>query len=178
MKEKKLLVFLCAGTILLLLIMRWHSGELAKSPLTKAGIVSLELAKTKSNADAIIKEWRSNAQNLQQHAIRNTYIDFIFILFYSLFLYAACYTISLYQTKRLAAISRIISLLALTAGFLDVIENYLLLQMLQHPFGETIPLATFYIAAVKFLFVGIAVLWLLILLLFYFIKKITTSAKG
>ncbi len=160
MKSIYLVFILFAGTIIMIGVMRWHANSLTKTASTKAGIVALEFAKTKQRADEITNTW-SNA-GLQQHAINNTYIDFIFILFYSLFLFSANWLFSIKQYSVSKKITQFIALCGLTAGLLDIIENFFLLKMLHLNISNGEAYITWWLAAVKFTFVAIALLSILI----------------
>jgi hypothetical protein len=172
MKNLPLLLFLFTGTMLLFFVMQWHGKPLSQLPTTKGGIVSLEFAKTKQRADEIVKEWRRHG--LQMHAIRNTYIDYLFIFFYSLFLFAANWMISLKQKNPYKTISQAIAFFSLTAALFDVIENFFLFKMLAFSCTDAEINSTWWLAAVKFLLAAIAVLWILINLLYFIIAKSKT----
>lgn len=175
MKKLHLLLFLFSGTMLLFLVMRWHGKPLAQLPETKAGIVSLEFAKTKQRANEIVNDWKSNG--LQQHAISNTSIDYLFIFFYGLFLFTANWLIALKQKSTLKTISQTIALLGLTAALFDVIENFFLIKMLAFTSTDSEIFITWWLAAIKFLLVAIAVLWILINLLYFIIAKPKTRTS-
>lgn len=149
--------------------MRWHGKPLTQTALSKTGILSLEFAKTKQQADAITATWKN--KNVHYTAIVNTSIDFIFIFFYSLYLFAACYWFSLKQTGVMKKISQTIALFGLTAGLLDCVENYFLLKMLSFTISNTETAFTFGAASVKFLLAAVAVIWILIQLFFLLIPK-------
>lgn len=140
--------------------MRWHGKPLTQNPLTKTGILSLEFAKTKQQADIIATSWKN--ERVHYTAIVNTSVDFIFIFFYSLFLFACCYWFSLKQTGIVKKLSQTIALLGLTAGLLDCVENYFLLKMLSFTISNFETAFTFWIAAVKFSLAALAVIWILI----------------
>jgi hypothetical protein len=169
MKNLPLLLFLFTGTILLFFIMRWHSKPLAQPTTTKAGIVSLEFAKTKQRADEIVNDWNNNG--LQKHAISNTSIDYLFIFFYGLFLFAGNWMISLNQKKSYKTISQAIALFGLTAALFDVIENFFLFKMLAFSCTDAEINSTWWLAAIKFLLAAIAIVWILINLLYFIIAK-------
>jgi hypothetical protein len=143
--------------------MRWHGAPLI-TPVSKAGIVSLELAKTPKQASEIINLWNylDPPPNLIKHAITNTYIDFAFIIFYSLFLYSYCFFISTKQKHWAATISRTLAITALTAGLCDVFENYCMLQMLQQPVTSTYAFLSWLFALTKFILLAATVLWSLL----------------
>jgi len=141
-------------------VMRWHGKSLTKTATTKAGIVALELAKTKQRADEITGIW-TNA-GLQQHAVDNTNIDFIFIFFYSLFLFSANWLFSLKQNVFVKKLSQTIALLGLAAGLFDIAENFFLLKMLHYNITDSQAYLTWWLAGIKFSLVAFAFLWILI----------------
>jgi hypothetical protein len=163
MKSTFLFFFLFVGTIAMIGVMRWHSAPLVLEPHSKSAIVSLEFAKSKQRADQIVSSWTD--AGVQQHAVNNVSIDFLFLFFYSLFLFAACYWFSFKQTGHVKRISQTISLFGLIAGLLDVIENYFLYQMLKFNASDIQIEITYWIALTKFLLVGIVTSWMLISLL-------------
>lgn len=167
-KAELLLLILFIGTVTMIFVMRWH-GSLLITPVSKAGIVSLELAKTTEQASLIINEWEE--EGVLKQAITNTYIDFVFILFYALFLYAYCFFISTKQQPWAATISRTLAIAALTAGFCDVIENYFMLQLLQQSVTATYALLSWLFAVIKFGLLLAVILWSLLNLLVLFRKK-------
>jgi hypothetical protein len=161
MNPNRLLLFLFAGTVVMIAVMRWHGAPLI-TPVSKTGIVSLELAKTKDTASLIIDAWQKKEGNVVQQAITNTYIDFIFLLFYSLFLYALCFFISTKQKTRAATISRTLAIAALTAGLCDVLENYFMLQMLEHSVTEAYAFLSWLFATIKFALLILVIVWCLV----------------
>ena len=88
------------------------------------GIISLELAKTSDEAKNIISDWNIPG------AIENTYLDALFIIAYSLFLFAAVYRTG-DQLRGPVHYFKYLAWLAPVAGLLDFIENYILLQFLK-----------------------------------------------
>lgn len=156
-------------------VMRWHGNALSQSPRTKAGILSLEFAKTKQQSDAITTTWKD--KQVHYTAIVNTSIDFVFIFFYSLFLFAASYWFSLKQKGIMKKLSQSIALFGLTAGLLDSVENYFLLKMLANTASNAEIHFTFWTASIKFVLAAIAVLWILLQLLFLLIPKPKTLSS-
>ena len=162
MSQRLLKWILLTGTLCLLLVMRWHGQLLSSFSQSPAGIVSLELAKTKERTDAIVQAWASySSADVVQHAVQNTQIDFVFLLFYSLLLFALCHSCSLQQRGAQQLISQILSIGALKAGLLDVAENLLLLQSLKGNSTDVSAWCTWLFATVKFALVAVTILWLL-----------------
>jgi hypothetical protein len=168
MKPNRLLLFLFVGTIIMIVVMRWHGAPLI-TPVSNAGIVSLELAKTTEQSNVIINQWKQN--NIINHSITNTYIDFIFIIFYSLFLYSYCFFISFKQKPWAATISRTLAIAALTAGLCDVVENYFMLQMLEQSVTASYTFLSWLFAIIKFGLLIAVILWSLLNLYVLFRKK-------
>jgi ABC-type Fe3+-siderophore transport system permease subunit len=168
MKPNRLLLFLFAGTIVMIAVMRWHGAPL-ETPVSKMGVVSLELAKTTEQSNIILHQWKQD--QVVEQAIINTYIDFIFLIFYSLFLYAVCWSYSLRQQPPWASVSRILAMTALLSGLCDVIENYFMLQMLEQQVTETRAYLSWLFASIKFMLLIPVVLWSLICLPLLFRRK-------
>ena len=168
MKPVRLLLFLFMGTLVMIAVMRWHGAPLI-TPLSKAGIVSLEIAKTTEQANIILNQWKKDG--IIQQAITNTWIDFVFLLFYALFLYAYCFFISNKQQPWAATVSRTLGLAALAAGFSDVIENYFMLQMLEQSVTASYALLSWLFAVIKFGLLAAVIVWSLLNLHVAFRRK-------
>jgi len=100
-----------------------------------------------------------------------SFSPYLFIFFYGLFLFAANWFISLKQKNPYKTISQAIALFALIAAMFDVIENFFLLKMLALSCTDTEINSTWWLAALKFLLVAIAIAWILINLLYLIIAK-------
>ena len=89
------------------------------------GIIALELAKTSKEAVEITKDWNIPG------AIANTRLDSLFIVAYSLFLFAAVYRTG-DQLKGPVSNLKYVAWLAPIAGLLDFLENYKMLQFMKN----------------------------------------------
>jgi hypothetical protein len=95
------------------------------------------------------------------HAARvNTYLDFIFLSFYSLFLFVFCRRLAdgLSARKMMARAFHLLSMLALFAGFLDVLENIGMLASLHGQVSDTTALYTALSAGLKWIIVLVIIL--------------------
>lgn len=90
---------------------------------TAQGIIPLELAKTHAEAKVITADWNISG------AITNTYLDFAFIIVYSLFLFFGVYRLA-DRLKNPENLLKYLAWLAPLAGILDFIENYKMLIFL------------------------------------------------
>lgn len=137
MRNIKLLWFLLLVAIMMFVMkVQWN---LANKTAMK-GIVALEFAKTSEEAKEITKDWYIPG------AIANTYLDSLFIIAYTLFLFAAVYR-SGDQLKGPAQYLKYFAWLGPVAGLLDFIENYFLLQFLNDSSNFQ---STYTISALKF----------------------------
>ena len=90
---------------------------------TVKGIISLELAKTHEQAKVVTADWNIPG------AITNTYLDFVFIVVYSLFLFFGVYRLA-DRLKNPENLLKYLAWLAPLAGLLDFVENYKMLIFL------------------------------------------------
>ena len=160
--KKPLLLFLIAGTLIMMMVMA-KTGASLKTPLTTLGILNLEFAYNPTMASEVINVWTgmSSADNIGA-AKFNTKLDFIFLSFYSLLLFYLCRLAAksaagyLYSTGILLAKGSII------AGLLDILENTGMLLELNGHITSSITFFTFICASLKWALVLAAVLYILI----------------
>jgi hypothetical protein len=121
MKSVKL-IWLLLFTVIMMVTMKvqwnWNNKNV------QHGIIKLELATTQSDAKNIIEDWNLNG------AIANTYLDFLFIIAYSWFLFAAVYRTG-NRLNGWGNYLKFIAFLAPLAGILDIVENYKMLQFMR-----------------------------------------------
>ncbi|MEO7047250.1 MAG: hypothetical protein ABI091_18255 [Ferruginibacter sp.] len=120
-------VILIAGTLCMMFIMA-ITGRSMKHPATPFGIVNLELASNATDVQNILNAWDndiSQHRDVLADARKNTWLDFIFIIFYSLLFYCLCKKISGYFKKNLLLqkSGKVFAMAALAAGTLDYGEN-------------------------------------------------------
>jgi len=118
-------LFLVAGTFIMMYIMA-STGRSLNTPATPLGILNLEFAYNSYRANAVIEAWApidSNGIDNISVAIKNTWLDFIFLFFYSLFLFYACKSIAESFTGFIYKLGLLFAMGALNAGLLDIAEN-------------------------------------------------------
>jgi hypothetical protein len=156
--KKLLLPFLLIGTMVMIVIMA-KTGATLKTPTTSKGILNLEFAYDTVKTNSIIKAWApTSTSNNIRTAKNNTYWDFVFLFFYSLFLFYSCKKLAQINTSK---IGLLIAKGALLAGVLDIGENMGMLVTLSNLSSNTIAMLTTILATIKWLLVIIAVLYLL-----------------
>lgn len=147
------------ATLAMTFVMRWHGNDLIIPGCTEAGIVSLELAANKKAAEAMLACWRNvHGKDLISIAIRNTQIDFIYLLCYSMLGYIACMGIATKLSKPWQKILSWLAIGALAAGLLDVFENLMMLETLQMGVKANVVTATKILATTKFFLLACVVL--------------------
>lgn len=151
-------VFVLAGTLILALIMA-KVGAPLKTENTPLGIINLELAFNGKYASAIRLDWLysfSGSMSKVAIAIRHTWLDFVFIFFYSYFLFYGCKSVSDSLSGFVSKMGRWIAVGALYAGLFDIIENIGILLMMKGYITNGIALATGIFSAVKWVIVVVA----------------------
>jgi hypothetical protein len=124
-----------------------------------ANIVQFEMAETTSVATEIIEDWRPEGVAM---ARTSTYLDFIYIIFYSAAIALGCRVSAAYsKNKVMGKVGVAFTFLTLIAGGCDVIENIAMLKSLQRVTQTTVSVA-YYFAAVKFTILFTALLFILI----------------
>ena len=139
-------------------------------PATPHGIVDLELAYNTNCASKIIHAWTPN--NNINAAKTNTWFDFIFLFFYSLFLYNTCNFLSGFFTSFLNTAGRLLAKAAIAAGFLDILENIGMLITLNGHISSGITFFTAFFSFIKWMLVIAAVLYMLVAGIIVLSKKI------
>jgi hypothetical protein len=153
---------LLAGTAVMMIVM-FITGRPLTNPSTPKGILCLEFAKTGTAVDGIISSWKKAAGGtnaIVDAAMVNTYLDFIFLFFYSLFLYSFCLRLanSLGKMKNAAKYFRLLAVLSLTAGLLDVMENAGMLTSLNEAGSDEVAMLTAIAAIIKWSLVILIIL--------------------
>lgn len=101
-------------------------------PLTAREIVRFETAKETSVASNIVEQWTLSPGKLDK-AVNGIYLDFLFIILYTSWLFVACRFVSGSSRQPVLQKAGIgFSLLALIAGICDVVENICMLRSLSN----------------------------------------------
>lgn len=168
MKIRNRIFMLLAGTVVLMLALRFQGSQLI-TPSAPYGIVSLELSHDANQTAMITSEWAviRNAFSI------NMLLDFIFIFFYGLFMYANCWYIAVLipSWKQVATLLAIGSLIAMG---LDILENGLMIISVTMFTHQAISFLTRNFAILKFSLVAAVFVFIIIAWLFYWIKKSRT----
>jgi len=167
-------LFIIAGTFIMLYVMS-STGKTLKTTATPLGIIDLELAYNVSKTNHVLTAWSTtgsdNIDNIKV-AKRNTWLDFIFLFFYSLFLFYSCKSIaeSFYGFPQ--KFGRILAICALNAGLLDIAENAGMLFTLNGFTSNSIALFTAICSAIKWIFALSALIYILLFGPVFLLKRI------
>ncbi len=120
-------------------------------------IVAFELAGSQAEVERLFRQWGPDGQQL---ARRSLYLDFPFILAYSLFLALLVFRAGRWSLHRWLPYWLIsgIAALQLIAGLLDVGENFCLLQLLDGRQAEWLAPLARWLALLKFAFIALGIL--------------------
>lgn len=167
---------LAAGTLVMMYLMA-VSGKPLKTPATPHGIIDLEFAYSKIKVEGVMNAWieyKIDKVDRVAAAKENTYLDFIFLLFYSPFLFLCCrkliagYNPGSFISKAGKSIAKG----ALLSGFLDMLENLGMLQSLNGNISGTIALFTSVVSIAKWALVITAIIFILFMLVYKFSRRI------
>lgn len=161
--NKYLLPFFFICTIAMMLVMG-KTGAVLKTDTTPLGILNLEFAYNSTKTHEVINAWSQTLNETSGKvpaAELNTYLDFIFIFFYSGFLFLTCTYMAHIIKGSAAKAGLLIAKAALLAGFLDVLENTGMLLTLSGHVSDTIAFLTTFVSIIKWSLAVIAVLYIL-----------------
>lgn len=152
--------------LIIIVLLRWQGASLTQ-PATPSGILSLEFANTPDKLELVFQSWMgSSVANI------NICLDFLFIVAYtSFFLLAIEKACKQWQPVLAWKVRNTLSWLALLAAILDIIENILMLQTLNHQYNNYSLQVTWYCAFIKFSIVLVIVAYLLMSILIIFFGK-------
>jgi hypothetical protein len=163
--RKYVLPVLFIGTMLMIIIMA-KTGATLKTPATPNGILNLEFAYNTAKTSTVINAWAPN--NNIAAAKNNTCYDFIFLLFYSLFLFLTGKKIAQIKNSKTGLL---IAKGALVAGVLDTFENAGMLYTLSGNASESIALFTTLFSVIKWILALMAAVYCIVGLIQFLIKK-------
>lgn len=170
--KKFVFPFLLAGTALMMITMA-KTGSSLKTPETPYGIINLELASSGFETNEIVNTWKQvPVPDIVANAKINTWLDFIFIFFYSLLLFYCCKVIAVNSSGFINNVGNRIAGSALIAGFFDILENTGMFMSLNGHISNVNTIFTAVFSYSKWLLVALAVAYILIAGSLFLIKKI------
>ena len=168
--KRTTLYILFVSTIVMIVLMFFQGKPLNNT----ASIISLELAATQTDVQAVLETWSEASTrevDLIQVAVANTRLDFLFLLAYSLFLFTVVTQLGSYFSSR--NLFKLVAYAALLSGILDVVENIGMLQSLRGNISDNVALAT----AVASYFKWVLVICVITFVLVAFMAKLIQNKK-
>lgn len=167
-------IFIIAGTFIMIYVMM-STGEPLKTPATPLGILNLEFAYNLPKTTHVLNAWvltgTAEMDNIKI-AIKNTWLDFIFLFFYSLFLFYSCKSIAESFSGRLQKTGKYLAIAAMYAGLLDIAENAGMLLSLNGFSSNELALFTAICATIKWILALAALAYVVLLGPIFLLRKI------
>ena len=159
--QKYSILFFLVGALTMAVIVTIQSESL-KTKETPIGILNLEFAFNSANTAKVLDAWAptTSVDNIAV-AKTNTWLDFIFIFFYSIFLFLASKAISRSFRGMFGRAGKFIARGAIIAGLLDMMENSGMLFTLEGKGSEGLALCTSTCSVTKWALALLAVLYVI-----------------
>ncbi|MEK6782479.1 MAG: hypothetical protein AABY93_12285 [Bacteroidota bacterium] len=139
--------------------------SLVIKPLNSKDIVSFELARTPEVATKIMLEWEE--KDLVNNARKSIYLDFVFLVLYSLSITLGCLVLSAFTGNHfLIRTGQALSKIVPFAGLFDGIENLAMLKTFTGEITMQWTAIAYWFASIKFLIVLCTLLFLFGCLIF------------
>ena len=157
--QKYSLLFFLIGSLTMAVIVT-ISGDKLKTVDTPHRILDLEFAYNTARTTTVLNAWAPvSPYDRIAIAKTNTWLDFIFLFFYSIFFFLASKAISRLFGGSFGRAGKLIAKGALLAGLLDVLENIGMLITLSGSGSDTIALSTTICSMIKWTLALLAVLY-------------------
>jgi len=155
--NKYFYVFVVSVTLITMLIISMIDKHLTNNIVQ--GIIDFELAKTPERARQILDSWGPTGQI---YAAFSLGIDYLFLVFYSLFFILTTCKIAENNHNYFKKLAPFLVLVFVVAGIFDALENYFLFQILSHQeYVASNPQWAAYFSVAKFSLLGLGVLLLI-----------------
>lgn len=155
-----------------LLFVIWSGNYLR--PLQSREIVRFEIAKEVAVAKNIVEEWTDTPGAIHlSKAIESIYTDYLFIVLYVSLLSIACIYLSrLTGHEVLKRAGKFFQILVAGAGISDMVENLAIWYSLHGRLNNWNVTVAYDMALTKFSIIIVTLLFLLVCLIFYLVRKI------
>lgn len=167
--QKELLYSLFYILLIVGVAMRYFDTHLTNDTVTN-GILSFELAHSLDASIAILDSWSPLAKT---YAGLSLGLDFLFLLIYSLFISLIIHMLNqrLWVGKATYKIGETLIWAMFLAAVFDCVENVCLIKLLIGSHKEYWSSIAFYFASVKFIIIGVSLLYIVYNSVLLFFKK-------
>jgi hypothetical protein len=155
-QQGSVLIALCVASLALMKMLFTIGRALAnKSENIPLGIINLELSTNEQRSASIVKVWKD--QGLIAKAVRQTQLDFFFLLIYPAAISLACSMIAGNGDGLLmTTVGIVLSWAMLLCTPLDAFENLMILKMLSNNYAKPVPQLTSIAASLKFILIAVS----------------------
>lgn len=167
--KKYTIPFFLLGSLVMIYVMA-KTGAPLKTASTPLGILDLEFAYNTAKTTSVINAW-APSDNITAAKL-NTRLDFLFLFFYSGFLFFTCKRIAGSFHGTVAKAGLLIAKGAILAGLLDILENIGMLIALNGHISGSIAFCTTFFSVIKWGLALISVLYVVTGLLVLAYRKI------
>ncbi|MFA5668098.1 MAG: hypothetical protein WC967_02565 [Balneolaceae bacterium] len=154
--QKGAFLFLIVATLLVFSALQIINSQII-TDAAPSGIVSYELAYSQENFESIHQSW---SEQQFRYAALSLGFDYLFLVLYPITI--ALGIVMLSNKLGYFKIGKALAWLVISAGVLDAIENYSLIQLLTSHFELHWAHLSFWAASIKFTIVGIGLLYLIV----------------
>ena len=153
---------IAVGSLVMVIVMAKTSATL-KTVATPLGILNLEFAYNSAKAGTVLNAWQPNKKidNIEVAKV-STWLDFIFLFFYSLFLFTGCKILSANYSEAIQNAGMMLAKGAILAGLLDIVENAGMLFTLHGNTNNTFLFLTAAASIIKWILALVALTYLLV----------------
>lgn len=168
--EKRLTIVLLIAMLLLFSAMRYFDAPL-KNQVSKAGIVSFELAKDLQQTKAILNSWNAFSKTSAGISIG---LDFLFLMVYAVFISLLIHKLneSLWKHSKLYKIGVMIIWGVFLAAVFDIVENIALIQLLLGDLQQKWSSIAYYFAVLKFGLLAFGLFFIVLNLILFLFKNL------
>ncbi|MDX2442835.1 MAG: hypothetical protein QNK30_03440 [Bacteroidales bacterium] len=170
-KNRRSIFFISGLVTLILLITLFKINQPLINTCAPFGIITFELSEDLDSSVSILASWDSTNK---MHVALSLGLDFVFILFYALFLSLVCFKLSEglygnYATLKVANLGTFMGWLPLFAGIFAIIENFALTQLLLGKQIESFHSLSQLFGYSKLILIGITICYIIIGLVILFV---------
>ena len=173
-KNRKLFIVLFLLTLACIFSLQYFDSFL-KTDVAPQGIVSFEFGKDLSKSIRIIDNWKEN--EVVVAAGLSLGLDFLFIFSYTTFIALLLFLVSYKNSKWIYIAGKTLISVILIAGFIDVVENISLINLLLGKQIQFCASLAFYMAFSKFVIVFVSVLFIVVVSFINFLRKLLKVNK-
>jgi len=139
--------------------------EFLKTPSTEFGIVSFEFCWITESCQSALDNWEHSGQLF---AMLSLGLDYLFLILYPGLIAVGIILLRSKLSGYLVKINDVVVASCVLISLSDAIENYALIQIILSGYNDSYGMVATIFASIKFVLLGIALIWLLFMLIRHF----------